>query len=118
MITGMTLDWSLLEHAYGSASDLPRLFEDVGDPEVADVAWEDLWAFLCHQGMVYTASFAALPVLADIATGRKPGASGQALVLAGRIVAEEQQLHEPGYVQARYPAAVRELHRLTLALTV
>ncbi|MFC1417622.1 hypothetical protein [Streptacidiphilus cavernicola] len=118
MIEGMTVDWALLRHAYGSASDLPRLFEDVGDPEAADVAWEDLWASLCHQGTVYTASFASLPVLADIATGRKPGASGQALGLAGRIVAEEHQLHEPGYVQARYPAAVRELHQLTLEIVV
>ncbi len=114
MIAGMTLDWSHLKHAYGSASDVPRLLEDVGDPEAADVAWEDLWASLCHQGTVYTASFAALPALADIATGRKAGARGQALGLAGRIVVQEQQLHEPGYVQARYPAAIRELRQLTL----
>jgi hypothetical protein len=33
--------------------------------------------------------------------------------LAGRIVVEERQLHEPGYVQTRYPAAVNELHQLT-----
>lgn len=30
-----------------------------------------------------------------------------------RIVVEEQQLHEPGYVQTRYPAAINELHQLT-----
>lgn len=68
---------------------------------------------LYHQGSVYSASFAAVPVLADIATGRKPGGRWQALGLAGRIVVEEQQLHEPGYVQARYPAAINELHQLT-----
>lgn len=62
---------------------------------------------------MYTASFAALPVLTDIATGRKPGRSWQALGLAGRIVVEEQQLYEPGYVQARFPAAINELHQLT-----
>ncbi|WNM29291.1 hypothetical protein RKE30_02180 [Streptomyces sp. Li-HN-5-11] len=62
---------------------------------------------------MYTASFAALPVLADIAIGRKPGGRWPALKLAGRIVVEEQQLHEPGYVQARYPAAINELHQLT-----
>lgn len=113
MIAGMTLDWSRLRHAYGSASDLPRLFDEIGDSELADVAWEELWASLYHQGSVYEASFAALPALTEIATGRKPGARRQALSLAGRIVVEEQRLHEPGYVQARYPAAINELHQLT-----
>ncbi|MEU9450942.1 hypothetical protein [Streptomyces sp. NPDC048277] len=109
----MTLDWSRLKHAYGSASDLPRLFDEVGDPELADGAWEELWVSLYHQGSVYTASFAALPVLAEIATGRKRGGRRQALELAGRIVVEEQQLHEPGYVQERYPALINELQQLT-----
>ncbi|MEE1671582.1 hypothetical protein RCR19_39860 [Streptomyces sp. WAC07094] len=109
----MTLDWSGLEHAYGSASDLPRLFDEIGDPELADQAWEELWESLCHQRTVYTASFAALPVLTDIATGRRAGSRWQALALAGRIVVEEQQLHEPGYVQARFPAAIKELRELT-----
>lgn len=69
MIEGMTLDWSRLEHAYGFASDLPWLFDELGDAEPASEAWEELWASLCRQGSVYTAGFAALPVLADIATG-------------------------------------------------
>ncbi|MGW4567665.1 hypothetical protein ACWEN3_36540 [Streptomyces sp. NPDC004561] len=109
----MTLDWSRLRHAYGSAEDLPRLFDEIGDLELADVAWEELWASLYHQGSVYTASFAALPVLSDIAAGRKPGGRWQALGLAGRIVVEEQQFHKPGYVQARFPAVINELHQLT-----
>ncbi|MFJ9120099.1 hypothetical protein ACIRJO_31710 [Streptomyces sp. NPDC102394] len=33
--------------------------------------------------------------------------------LAGRIVVEEQQLHEPGYVQGCHPSAMSELHQLT-----
>lgn len=39
MIAGMTLDWSRLKHAYGSAADLPQRFDQIGDPELADVAW-------------------------------------------------------------------------------
>ncbi len=113
MIAAMTPDWSHLKHAYGSASDLPRFFDEAGDPELAEVAWEELWASLYHQGSVYTASFAALPVLADIAAGRKPGDCWQALGLAGRIVVQEQQLHEPGYVQRCYPSAMSELLQLT-----
>lgn len=41
------------------------------------------------------------------------GGRWQALGLAGRIVVEEQQFHGPGYVQERYPAAIKELHQLT-----
>ena len=114
----MTLDWSRLEHAYGSASDLPRLFDEIGDPDLADEAWERLWASLYDQRSVYTASFAALPRLTDIAAGRKPGGRWPALGLADRIVVEEQQLHEPGYVQTRYPAAINELHQLTQNVVV
>ncbi|PBC93723.1 hypothetical protein BX281_1572 [Streptomyces sp. Ag82_O1-15] len=61
MIAGMTLDWSRLKHAYGSASDLPRLFDEIGDPEPADVVWEELWASLYHQGSVYEAGLPPCP---------------------------------------------------------
>ncbi|QJT00330.1 hypothetical protein G9272_08550 [Streptomyces asoensis] len=110
----MPMDWSRFEHAYGSAADLPQLLEQVGDPELADEAWEELASALYHQGSVYTASFAALPALADIAADRIPGDRRLALLLAGRIVSAEQQVHEPGYVQTHYPDAVAELHGLTL----
>ncbi|MEU0564658.1 hypothetical protein ABZ297_04550 [Nonomuraea sp. NPDC005983] len=112
MIVGMSTDWSRLEHAYGVATDLPQLFEEVGDPELAPNAWHELWSSLCHQGTVYPASFAALPVLADIASSRMPGDQRAAISLAGRIVAEETQLHRPGYCRQRYPAEIDELHRI------
>ncbi|MFJ4847829.1 MULTISPECIES: hypothetical protein [unclassified Streptomyces] len=48
--------------------------------------WSDLWSRLCHQGSVYSASFAALSKLADV--GSKAGQAGDdALILAGAIVA-------------------------------
>lgn len=112
IIVAMSIDWSRLEHAYGSAADVPQLFEEVADPELADEAWVELWSCLCHQGTVYSASFAALPVLAEIATGRKPGDHWQAIALAGCIVVGERRLHKPGYARARYPDAIAELHRM------
>ena len=73
----MTTDWAHLTHAYGSAADTPGLFARLdGGPGDKDV-WADLWSSLCHQGTVYDASFAALPLLTDIATGRAPGAHPQ-----------------------------------------
>lgn len=114
MIVGMSTDWSDVEHAYGVATDLPQLFEEVGDPELAPNAWHELWSRLCHQGTVYPASFAALPVLADIATGRLPGDQRSASALAGHIVNGERQLHRRGYCRERFPTTIGELHRITL----
>ncbi|MGI5451901.1 hypothetical protein ACQEWB_01685 [Streptomyces sp. CA-249302] len=80
-----TIDWAELTHAYGSAEDIPGLFARLGGAE-DDAVWGELWATLCHQGSVYDASWAALPVLADIARGRAPGEPFQAVVLAGAII--------------------------------
>jgi hypothetical protein len=87
-MTRPTTDWSQLTHAYGPADDIPGLFARLdGGPEDEKV-WHDLWSALCHQGTVYSASFAALPLLADIAGGRAPGVPTEAVLMAGLIVAE------------------------------
>lgn len=44
-------------------------------------AWSELWSALCHQGTSYTASYAALPRLAEMA-------SLDAVLLAAGIVAD------------------------------
>jgi len=64
--------WSELEHAYGSAADVPRLLAQLaalppsgGDSE----PWYPLWSALAHQGSVFSASFAAAPhVVAALAS--------------------------------------------------
>lgn len=62
------IDWSNLEHAYGSAADVPRLIRALVSPEPAErtSAYEDLFASLCHQGTVYEASAHALPFLIEL----------------------------------------------------
>ncbi len=61
--------WDELIHAYGRASDIPAVLEqlrelppDQGDGEL----WDTLWSSLAHQGDVYQASFAAVPHIIDI----------------------------------------------------
>jgi len=57
--------WQDLQHAYGSASDIPALLTALetlpptNDPDAEP--YFSLWSALCHQGDVYTASYAAVP---------------------------------------------------------
>jgi len=61
-----------LEHAYGSASDVPELLRQLGTQPAAvgeEEPWFSLWSALAHQGDVYSASFAAVPhVIAALAS--------------------------------------------------
>jgi hypothetical protein len=65
--------WFSLQHAYGSAEDIPALLREItAEPATSSASegpWFGLWSALCHQGDVYPASFAAVPhivqVLAD-----------------------------------------------------
>ena len=82
-----TINWHELTHAYGSAEDIPGLFARLGGDE-DDKIWSELWGSLCHQGSVYEASWAAMPVLADIALGRAPGEPIQAVLMAGLVTTD------------------------------
>jgi hypothetical protein len=68
-------DWSALRHAYGSASDIPARLEHARHAapprDYRDEPWFSLWSALCHQGDVYTASYAAVPELVAIAEARR-----------------------------------------------
>ena len=98
-----TIDWSELTHAYGSAEDVPGLFARLGGTE-DDEVWQELWGSLCHQGSVYDASWAALPVLTDIALGRAPGGPIQAVTMAGLITTDPDE-----ECRARYAREIGQL---------
>jgi hypothetical protein len=63
--------WETLAHAYGPATDTPdllrKLMSSVRPSTARDEPWHSLWSSLCHQGDVYTASYAALPRIVQIA---------------------------------------------------
>jgi hypothetical protein len=98
-----TIDWSQLTHAYGSAENIPGLFARLGGTE-DDEVWQELWGSLCHQGSVYDASWAAMPVLADIARGRAPGGPVHAVTMAGLISTDPDE-----ECRERYAQEIREL---------
>ncbi len=63
-------NWANLEHAYGSAQDIPHLLLSLSEcPPSSDYESEpyfSLWSSLCHQGDVYSASYAALICIVEI----------------------------------------------------
>ncbi|MFC5753803.1 hypothetical protein [Actinomadura rugatobispora] len=92
------VEWSTLQHAYGSAGDLPELLQRIADDQDAPDAVFDLENKIYHQGgFVCSAATAALPFLVLLArtaevTVRRGvvallgGLAGQAVLAAPRHV--------------------------------
>lgn len=92
------IDWSALEHAYGSAGDTPGLIRRLRREDWPE-AVEDLLTSILHQGSVYSATLAALPYLVEVALDAgAPGRLGalQILYFYGQSVtsADSPQLGE------------------------
>ena len=81
-------DWSSLRDAYGNASNVPDLLNRLS-PNPEDSVWDDLWSRICHQGTVYSASFAALPHLLQWAQTVPAVQRAMVLALAGAIIASQ-----------------------------
>lgn len=65
-----TINWNDLEHAYGKASDTPDLLNDLKSYPLCKSYDEEpfytLWSSLCHQGDIYSASYAAVPTIVSL----------------------------------------------------
>jgi hypothetical protein len=61
--------WDALEHAYGSADDIPGVIRAVAsaDEGEADAAIDELFGAVFHQGTVYSATVAAVPFIVQLA---------------------------------------------------
>lgn len=81
-------DWKALSHAYGEASNIPALIEKLSR-DSNDIAWGELWNYLCHQGTVYSASYAALIPLLKFVQTLAPSERLVPLMLMGAIVASD-----------------------------
>jgi hypothetical protein len=121
-------DWSALNHAYGTADDIPALLRRaanaVAPNDYRDEPWFSLWSALCHQGDVYTASYAAVPELVEIAQARigETAVAGECLFLAG-IIELERALPEgpqppaiPSGIAPSYADALRRGAELAATL--
>jgi hypothetical protein len=106
-------EWASLRDAYGSAELVPALLAaaetagpDEGDP------WGELWGRLCHQGTVYSASYAALPALAAMSLKHGPNENGEALHLAAGIMASNSGPEDSASVRQRYEKELADLRAL------
>lgn len=110
-------DWTQLEDAYGPATEIPLLLDQLSPDPKAEV-WGELWHRICHQGSVYSASFAAVPRLSQAAAGWQPSDRPMILSLAGAIFAGDNQAPEFAEMRMRYQdelACLRQLTAETLA---
>ena len=78
--------WRDLNHAYGSAKNIPDLIlslENFPDSKnYTDEPYFSLWSSLCHQGDIYTASYATFPYLVDFCKKHQNKASLSIIQLA------------------------------------
>lgn len=91
--------WSELEHAYGKASDVPALLEELTrGPEEREHALHELYGSIWHQGTVYEATAHAVPFLAALA-GQDPSlARAELLELLGSIATGSSYLDVHGHL--------------------
>jgi hypothetical protein len=114
------VDWNLLHDAYGSAAGIPLLLQQLHDfptePEAESEPWFTLWSALCHQGDVYSASFAAVVTMEAILAKAPERATPSFFGLPASIeIARANRGHEvPEQFAQAYRAAVEGLARSAL----
>lgn len=120
MLDGLALDdprWGELQHCYGPADDIPGVLRQLAAaPGPKDdwraEPWFKLWSSLCHQGNVYSASYAAVPHLVRIAIEATEPLDFSFLLLPASIeVARAGGRGEsvPDFLEAAYERALAAL---------
>jgi HEAT repeat protein len=69
------IDWKSLKHAYGEASDVPKLLRALASDHAGkrEGALDALFSTIWHQGTVYSASAAAVPFLIELSMSDAQG---------------------------------------------
>jgi hypothetical protein len=121
MLNLQSSHWHQLQHAFGTAGDIPALIEQLDSLPEEDgksEPWFPLWSSLAHQGDVYSASFAAVPhVIA--ALSKAPTAAHESYFHFPawvEICREKQGVEVPGELRDAYLASLSRLpHLVSLA---
>ena len=114
--------WSELKHAYGSAENIPELINTLSDTpkhdSYCDEPYFTLWSALCHQGDVYTASYAAFPYFIEECEKKPSETQWSVMQLAVNIeigrLTNRRAPSIPNFLKASYFQAKQ---KMTLACT-
>jgi len=108
--------WRTLDHAYGPADDVPGLLRALerGEQEL----WDVLVPALCHQGSVYTATYAAVPHLVRIGTHEPLDDQVGFWSFIGVVASAREVAPVPDYLRAAYEASLMHAEEMTLACFV
>jgi tetratricopeptide (TPR) repeat protein len=90
MLEGLDrVDWSKLQHAYGSAEDVPALLRalDSAESKERDGAFHALYGNIFHQGTRYAATPHAIPFLVELVSQPAPKSTAELLGLIVHCVA-------------------------------
>ena len=102
------VDWAALSHAYHAATDTPAhlVAAAVGDARCRELAWSELWGTVHHQGTVYSATVAAVPIVAALARWKDYPNRAMALVYLRELAVGDgnQAAAVRREVHARVPA--------------
>lgn len=105
--------WASLPHAYGSAEDVPELIAALARGEdrrktanMREGVWHQIWSALCHQGSVYTATFAAVPHIVAIGLTRSRDEQLDFWAFVGGVVTPMDAAPIPDDLRPAYEAAV------------
>jgi hypothetical protein len=81
------IQWPDVYHAYGPASDVPGQLAAVivGDDQTRGEAWWNLWGNIHHQGTIYEATVAAVPILLGLAGWPDHPDRAQALLMLREV---------------------------------
>ncbi|MCL2424503.1 MAG: hypothetical protein FWD11_11545, partial [Micrococcales bacterium] len=78
------VDWGSLDHAYGKATDTPKLIKRLYKPKKHEYAVDAMWNSILYQGTIYPATIEAVPFLAEVAADpTAPGRRGAFELLTG-----------------------------------
>ncbi|MGP4101579.1 hypothetical protein ACTWPW_44460, partial [Nonomuraea sp. KM90] len=106
------IDWGSLEHAYGSAEDVPQTLRDaVGEDDgVAEEAIDELFGSVFHQGTLYGATPWAVPFIARLAADPGTRRRHRLVHLLGAIASTDDAA--PEVLEDVSAALARETGRL------